>query len=96
MRPRVSHVWGGERVLLSGGMSCVWVFAAYMLYPAARRGRVLTIKIYLKICGRPSNLLIKICGGPDRNLWFGQRRPLTLGRLPVFFLSPVYLEHLST
>ena len=37
VRPRVSHVWGGERVLLSGGMSCVWVFAAYMLYPAARR-----------------------------------------------------------
>ena len=35
-------------------------------------GRVLTIKIYLKICGRPRNLLIKICGGPDRNLCFGQ------------------------
>ena len=31
VRPRVSHVWGGERVLLSGGMSCVWVFAAYAL-----------------------------------------------------------------
>jgi hypothetical protein len=41
-----------------------------MLYPArcGQDGRVLTIKIYLKICGRPRNLLIKICGagGPVR------------------------------
>ena len=31
VRPRVSHVWGGERVLLSGGMSCVGVRRLYAL-----------------------------------------------------------------
>ena len=72
MRPRVSHVWGGERVLLSGGMSCVWVFAAYMLYILRQDGRVLTIKIYLKICGRPSKFA-------DQNLrWPGSKPDLLL------------------
>ena len=35
-------------------------------------GRVLAIKISSKFAAAPRNLLIKICGGPDRNLCFGQ------------------------
>ena len=38
-------------------------------------GRVL-IKISSQFAAAPRNLLIKICGGPDRNLCFGHKVPL--------------------
>ena len=49
-----------------------WVFAAYMLYCIlCQDGHVLTIKIYLKICGRPSKFADQNlrCPGSKPVLW---------------------------
>ena len=75
----------------------VWVFAAYMLYPAARR-----TLFYLKICGRPSKFLagerevdfsslaVRVAGGSRnacRALW--PRRPARV-TLPSLKCVPVW------
>ena len=51
-----------------------WVFAAYMLYPVPRRTRFDNQNLPQNLRPPPRNLLIEICGGPDRNLYFGQER----------------------
>ena len=65
----------GKRVERAGRVAMslrTWVFAAYMLYPVPRRTHFDNQNLSTsKFAAAPRNLLIKICGGPDRNLYFG-------------------------
>ena len=100
MRPRVSRVWGGERVQLSGGMSCVGVRRLYAL-SCGKTDAFWQSKSTSKFAAAPRNLLIKICGGPDRKTCaLANRRPEQPPRvaarpleLAAFLLDCIHFLH---